>query len=48
MPEPRTCHLFDSTALFYNGVGRLGQAEALWSHCPHIIVSDISKLGGRR
>ena len=39
MPEPLTCHLPNITALFCIGIDRHGAA---------IVVSDMTKLGGRR
>ena len=39
MPEPRTCHLPHITALFCTGIDRLSA---------DIVVSDMTKLGGRR
>ena len=48
MSEPRTYHLPNSTALFCIGVNRLGQAGALQHHGTHIVVSDMTELGGRR
>jgi hypothetical protein len=46
MPEPRTCHLPDITALFCIGLKRLDQAGAR-RQGSDIIVSDITELGGR-
>jgi len=48
MPEPRTCHLPTSTTLCCTGIDRLGMAEALQLHCPDIVVSNKTGLGGRR
>jgi hypothetical protein len=48
MPEPRTCHLPTNTALFCTRVQRLDQAKALQRHCPDIVVSTRTELGGRR
>ncbi len=48
MPEPRTCHLPTNTALFCTCVQRLGLVEALQRHCPDIVVSTRTELGGRR
>jgi hypothetical protein len=46
MPEPRTCHLPNSTALFCVGVARFGLAEAQLRLCSAIVVvSDIPGLG---
>jgi hypothetical protein len=48
MPEPRICHLPNSTTLACIGVEHLGLAEALQCQCPGLVVSDITELGGRR
>jgi len=48
MPEPRTCHLPQSTALVCIGVDRLRHAEALQRRGADIVVSSITELGGRR
>ncbi len=48
MPEPRTCHLPNMTALFCIGVDHLGQTEALQRHGAEIVVSAMTELGGRR
>jgi len=39
MPEARTCHLPNSTALFCIGIDR---------HGAEIVVTDMTKLGGGR
>jgi hypothetical protein len=46
MPEPRTCHLPDITALLCIGLKRLDQAGAR-RQGSDIIVSDITEVGGR-
>jgi len=43
MPEPRTCHLANITALFC-----IGLAETLQLHSADIVVSGMTKLGGRQ
>ncbi len=48
MPEPRSCHLPNSTVLFCTGVDGLGQAEALQRHGADIVFSNMTELGGRR
>ena len=48
MPEPRTCHLPNSTALSYIGVDGLGQAEALQRHGADIVFSNMTKQGDWR
>jgi len=48
MPKPRTCHAPASTVLFCTGVERLGQAGALQRHCPDIVISNRTELGGQR
>ena len=48
MPEPRTCHLPNSTALFCTGVDGFGLAEALQRRRADIVFSDMTELGGRR
>ncbi len=48
MPEPRTYHVPTNTALFCTGVQGLGPVEALQRHCPDIVVSNRTELGGRR
>ena len=48
MPEPRSCHLPNSTVLFCTGVDSLGQAEALQRHGADIVFSNMTELGGRR
>jgi hypothetical protein len=48
MPEPRTCHLPNSTALFCIGVDGLGQAKALQRHGADIVFSNMAELGGQR
>jgi len=39
MPEARTCHLPNSTALFCIGIDR---------HSAEIVVTDLTELGGGR
>jgi len=48
MPEPRTCHLPNNTALFCIGVNGPGQVEALQRHGADIVFSNMTELGGRR
>ena len=48
MPEPRTFHLPNSTALFCIGVDGLGLAEALRRYGADIVFSSMTELGGRR
>ena len=48
MPEPRTCHLPQSTAPVCIGVDRLSQPEALQRRGADIVVSSITELGGQR
>jgi hypothetical protein len=48
MPEPRTCHLPNITALFCIGVDLLGLVEALQRHGANIVVSNMTELGGWR
>jgi hypothetical protein len=48
MPKLHTCHLPDITTLFYIGIDRFGQVEALRQHSADIAVSNISEPGGRR
>ncbi len=48
MPEPRTFHLPTNTALFCICVQRLDQTKALQRHCPDIVISNRTGLGGRR
>jgi hypothetical protein len=48
MPELRTCHLPNVTALFCIGFDRTGLAKGLQRHGAHIVVSDITELGGLR
>jgi len=46
MPEPRTCHLPNITALFCFGVDRLGLAETLQRQDAEVVVFDMTELGG--
>ena len=48
MSELHTCYLPNSTTLVCIGVNRLGLTEALQRHCPDLVVSDMTELGGRR
>jgi hypothetical protein len=48
MPEARTCHLPNITALFCIGVESLSRAKAMQRHGADIVVSDMAELGARR
>jgi hypothetical protein len=48
MPEPCTCHLPNSTALFCIDVDGLRQAEALQRRGADIVFSNVTELGGWR
>jgi len=47
MPEPRTCHLPNYTALFCIGLNRPGLVEARRQGAD-IVASDMTELGGGR
>lgn len=48
MPELRTCHLPNITALFCIGLNRLGLIKTLQRQAAGIVVSDMTDMGGRR
>ncbi|MFL5664819.1 MAG: hypothetical protein ACJ8BW_26255 [Ktedonobacteraceae bacterium] len=48
MPEPRTCHLPNITALFCIGVDHLGRTEGVQHHDADIVVSNMTEMGDRR
>ncbi|MFL5703406.1 MAG: hypothetical protein ACJ8AG_11355 [Ktedonobacteraceae bacterium] len=48
MPEPRTCHLPNITALFCIGVDHLGRTKGVQHHGTYIAVSDMTEVGNRR
>ena len=47
MPEPHTYHVPNSTAHLCTGIDHHGLAEALTYHGADIVVSDVTKPGGR-
>jgi len=48
MPEPRTCHSPNNTALACIGSDRPGLAKAVKYYDTDFVISDITELEGQR